>query len=167
MRTPFAVHYKLVRLAVWPALLATLVLCARTRAAETVTTTIPAAVSFSITDVTATTVGSPNPFTVSYTGSALVAGHALYISVRANAANFTTPGAGTAIPCGNVSWTITGALRGTGSAGTLSTTYALVYTSMVNPTNGNVQIHWLLAPPPAGICAGSHSLSMTWKLESM
>jgi len=36
-----------------------------------------------------------------------------------------------------------------------------------DPISGRVDITWKLAPPPAGIRAGSHTLSITWKLESL
>jgi hypothetical protein len=156
------------RKAFWLAIGVCLVAAGRCPAAETVTVTFPAATSFTVTDVTVTTTGNTDPQTFSYSASALTAGHALLVSVQANAANFSAPGgAGATIPCGNVSWTISSAQRGTGSPGTLSTAYTLVYTSQVNPTNGNVKLHWFLAPPPSGIYAGAHTLVVTWKLESM
>ena len=136
-------------------------------AVETVTVVVPAGVAFAVTDVTTATNGTPNPFTVSYSASALTPGNQLYIRVQANAANFTTPGGGGTIPCGNVSWTISSDLNGAGVPGTLATSYTLVYTSMVNPTNGNVKVKWHLAAPPAGIYAGAHTLVMTWKFESL
>jgi hypothetical protein len=137
-------------------------------AAETVTVTFPATASFTVTNGTAITTGAPNPQTYSYSSAALNGGRSLYVSVKANAASFTRPaGAGTAIPCGNVTWTITSALNGAGSAGTLSTAYTLVYTSNANPNSGNVRLRWRLAALPAGVYAGSHTLSMTWKLESL
>jgi hypothetical protein len=125
-------------------------------------------ITFQVTDISVTTPGSPNPARVSFTDGVLALGNRLQISVSANAANFTTPGSGTAIPVGKLSWTIAGASNGTGSPGTLSFgAFTTVFQSNVDAINGYADLGWRLAPPPAGIRAGNHTLTITWKFESI
>ncbi|MEX2271463.1 MAG: hypothetical protein WD690_08340 [Vicinamibacterales bacterium] len=136
-------------------------------AQETVSISIPPAVSFMVTDVARVTSGAPNPTTLSFSSASLDAGKVLRISVQADASAFTPPG-GAAIPAANVSWSILGAAGGVGSSGTLSaTSFGLVYQSNPNTASGHVDLAWSLAAPGGGIRAGRHDLTIHWKLESI
>jgi hypothetical protein len=136
-------------------------------AQETVSITVPTAVSFQVMDVSRSTSGAPSPTTVSFSNANLILGKALRVSVRADSAGFTPPG-GPSIPASNVSWTNLGAGGGTGWNGTLSSSsYALVFQSDPASTSGHVDLGWTLAAPGSGIRAGNHQLTLRWKLESI
>ena len=148
--------------------LAAVTLLAPTKAgAESVNVSLPASVSFFVANVSASTTGSPDPTAISFDSADLVLGNRLRISVQADAADFTPP-AGTAIPASKVSWTTSGAVGGTGSNGTLSSSsYSQVYQSNPSPSFGSVNVVWDLAAPGSGIRAGDHTLTVRWKLESV
>jgi hypothetical protein len=136
-------------------------------AQETVNVVVPSAVSFSVTDVTQSTSGGPSPTTVSFSNANLRPGRALRVSVQAGGAAFTPP-SGLGIPTSKVSWTTVGASGGTGVNGTLSSSsYALVFQSDPARTSGHIDLAWTLAAPGSGIRAGSHQLTIRWKLESI
>ena len=133
----------------------------------TVDITIPAAVTFNVTNVNVSTDGTPDPFIISFTdATGFGATDAFKISVKAASPSFTPP-AGPSIPASNASWTISSAAGGTGYAGTLNAaTYTVVYQSATDPSSGSVSLVWDLAAPGAGgIRAGNHTLQLTWKLE--
>ena len=138
----------------------------------TAVVTIPASVSFAVTNVNNTTSGAPSPVTLSYNTAILVTGQRLRFSVQADTATFASPGTGGAkIPASNVSWTATNAAGGSGSNGTLSgSTFVLVYQSNAYglvPIAGSVNLAFTLAAPGASIRAGVHSLTMRWKIEAI
>ena len=134
-------------------------------APETVSITIPAAVGFAVTNVSAATAGSPASGTVSFSSLNVSGGNVLRISVKADG-NFTPP-SGTAIPASRVSWTTSGASNGTGSNGTLSTSaYGQLFQSSNGKKSGSVNVSWSLAAPGSGIRAGVHTMTVRWKLES-
>lgn len=136
-------------------------------AQETVGVAVPSAVSFSVTDVSTNTTGSPSPATISFSNANLDPGKALRISVQADAPAFTPP-AGPGIPASHVSWSTLGAAAGTGWNGTLSSTsYTLVFQSDPGPTSGHLDLEWTLAAPGGGIRAGTHQLTIRWKVESI
>jgi hypothetical protein len=145
-----------------------LVLVARPMWAQTVV--VPAGVAFNVTDVTANTAGTPNPVTVSYSNPLLFqSNQKLKISVRADASTFAGPGT-TRIAASSVSWTAT-ASAGSAANGTLTNAaYGEVYRSPANlkaTTTGSVTLHWTLAPIAAtGLRAGTHTLTVRWKLEA-
>ncbi len=144
-----------------------LAFCAGSARAESVNIDIPSAVSFAVDDATQTTVGSPNPFSITYSGASLDSGNELRLSVMASSTTFTAP-AGVPIPASNVSWTIGSVTNGVGAPGTLTAdSFTQVYVSDPNAVSGGVDIIWSLAPPPAGVRAGQHTLSVTWKIESV
>ena len=133
-----------------------------------VNVTVPAFVSFAVTNVNVSTTGSPNPFTISFTKADHFNKLAFRISVKAVASSFTPP-AGPSIPASKVSWSIVSAQNGTGYNGTLSSTaYTIVYQSVPEPSSGSVSLTWSLAAPGAsGLRAGNHTLSLTWRLEAV
>lgn len=137
-----------------------------TATSETVKVTLPAALSFAVTNIGAATAASPNPTTISYAQLTVNTGHALRISVKADA-DFTPPG-GPAIPASLVSWTTSAASNGVGSNGTLSAVaYGQVFETTLTKKSGNVDVAWTLAAPGAGVRAGNHVLTMRWKLEAI
>jgi hypothetical protein len=89
------------------------------------------------------------------------------LSVQADGAGFTPP-SGPSIPASKVSWTNLGAGGGTGSNGTLgSSFYTLVFQSDPARTSGHVDLRWTLAAPGSGIHGGIHQLTIRWKVESI
>lgn len=130
-----------------------------------ITITVPAGVSFLVRDVAAPTAGSPGTSQVAFTPLTLRAGDRLRISVRAASPTFSGPG-GTGIPASAVSWTATAA-AGTASGGTLSSTaYSQLYVSAANPSAGSVDVSWLLGSiAAAGLRAGTHTLTVRWRVE--
>jgi hypothetical protein len=154
---------------VWSCVLAGLVLHGLgLSAAETVKITLPAAISFSVTDVGLNTGGSPSPTTISFSNGTLLPIQSLRISVIA-LSDFVPP-SGTAIPAANVSWTTSGATHGTGANGVLSTSaYVQVYQSTILnlSQSGSVDVTWTLAAPGTPLVAGNHVLTMRWKLEAI
>ena len=134
--------------------------------ARTVTITIPAGVSFSVPDVSATVTGGAGTFRIVFPNSSVRGNEKLTISVKADAATFSGPGT-TQIPASKVSWSATAIGAGTGSPGTLSSAYSQVYQSDANPKSGEVDLTWRLAPiAAAGLRAGAHSLTVRWRIES-
>ena len=131
-------------------------------AQETVSISVPMAVDFQVSDVSRSTSGTPDVTTINF--SDMTPGKALRVSVRADAAAFTPP-SGPGIPASNVAWN---SLGGLGSDGTLSSSaYTLVYQSNPVATSGYIDLQWTLAAPGSGIRAGSHGLTIRWKLESI
>jgi hypothetical protein len=136
--------------------------------AKTVSVTIPMGVSFLVTNVAATSTGGPSPMRISFSS---VAGFKkndnFNVSVRADAATFAGPGT-TRIPATKVSWA---AVTSSGAAtnGTLSSTaYSQVYASPSSPSSGSVDLTWTLgAITAAGLRAGTHTLTVRWRLEAL
>jgi hypothetical protein len=136
-------------------------------AQETVSITVPLAISFPVTDVSRSTSATPHVTTVSFSSANLSLGKALRVSVQSDAAAFTLPG-GSSIPAANVSWSNLGANGGMGMNGTLSSSsYALVFESDPARTSGHIDLGWALAAPGSGIRAGNYQLTIRWKVESI
>lgn len=136
-------------------------------AQKTVTISIPASVSFQVTDIGRPTTGTPAVSTIGFSNAPLGAGRVLRVSVQPDAAAFTPP-TGPPIPASLVAWHTLGASGGLGSNGTLSAlSYVLMHQSDAGITSGHVDVEWRLAPPAAGIRAGSHQLALRWKVESI
>jgi hypothetical protein len=137
-------------------------------AADKVDITIPVSVSFAVNNISATTTGAPATFTVTFSNAKLKQTDALRISVMADSTAFTPPSGTTQIPASSVTWTTSNAVHGAGSNGTLSATqFTQVYQSDLDPSSGSVAITWRLTGAPVGIYSGSHTLSLTWKLEAV
>ena len=136
-------------------------------AQETVTISVPLAVSFPVTDVSRSTSGTPGVTRITFSNANLTPGKALRVSVQADAAAFTPP-SGSSIPVSAVSWTRAGVNGGNGWGGTLSASfYALVFQSNPATPSGYMDLEWTMAAPPSGIRAGNHQLTIRWKLESI
>jgi hypothetical protein len=134
--------------------------------AVTATLSIPAGVSFAVPNVTQSVSGSPEPFRVVFSTTGMKGSQDLYVSVKADSASFAGPGA-THIPASKVSWTSTPVGRGAGSAGTLSSAaYAAVYQTN-NNKSGAFDMTWTLASiAAAGLRAGTHTITVRWRVEA-
>ncbi len=146
-----------------------LVLAPRVASAQpqTVNITIPAGVSFLVSDVSVSTPGSPSTTQISFdTVTNFGRNDNVRISVRADSTTFSGPGT-TRIAASRVSWTAT-ASTGSAQDGTLSATaFRQVYTSPRQPTSGSVDLSWTLgAITAAGLRAGTHTLTVRWRIES-
>jgi hypothetical protein len=138
----------------------------RAASAQTVTVSVPAAVTFNVTNVGVDTVGSPAPTRVSFSGVLLLS--VLRISIKADAPGFTPPSPSTAIASSNVRWTTSNASGGSGSNGSVSSAvWTQLFQSTLLATTGRVDVTWTLAAPGGGIRAGSHTLTIRYKLEAM
>jgi hypothetical protein len=152
-------------LRIWGWVLACLLLRGLGLSAETVKITLPAAISFSVTNVSVNTVGSPSPTTVSFSNGTILPIRGLRISLIA-LSDFVPP-SGPAIPAANVSWTTSGATNGVGSNGVLSTSaYVQLYQGFILNESGGVSVTWTLAAPGTPLVAGNHVLTIRWKLEA-
>jgi hypothetical protein len=134
---------------------------------ETVNVELPASVGFAIANVAEATTGSTT--TVGYSSAALSSGNVVRLSVRADAASFTPPVPGTlAIAASKVSWSIAAQQNGTAANGTLSSaSWGLVLQGDPGRSSGSADLVWSLAAPGGGIRAGSHQLTIRWKIESI
>ncbi len=136
-------------------------------AAETADVTVPATVNFFVYDIGSSTNSSNQ--SVSVTDITLDAGHALKISLQADAPDFTPPvGGATTWSVGNISWNAATWSNGSGASGTLSNTgYNEVARSDVDATSCSTSnLVFTLAAKSTVSRAGEHSLSATWKFES-
>ena len=138
-------------------------------AQESVRITLPAGITFAVTNIANTTTGSPNPAQLRFNQAILLPTKVLRVSVKADTPTFTPPvPSAKPIPASNVSWTTSNPTRVTGSNGTLSSSsYTLVFQSQANANNGNLDVTWSLSPPPVGVRAGAHQLTVRWKVESI
>lgn len=147
-----------------------ILLCGARLWADSCDITVPATVTFTVSNVSSATTGSPNPTTASFSNGVLTSGNKLRMSVTTDAVvtSFTRPlGAGAQIAASNVSWTTSNPVNGTGSNGSLNPpAYTTVYESNVDATSGSVNQTWSLAAPGSAVYAGTHTLTVRWKFES-
>ena len=134
--------------------------------AQTATVTIPAGVSFSVSNVSQSVTGSPGPFRIVFSTKSIPGSQSFHVSVKADTVNFAGPGT-TRIPASKVSWTATPVGGGTASPGTLSSAaYSQVYVTG-NNKSGEIDITWTLASiAAAGLRAGTHTLTVRYRLEA-
>jgi hypothetical protein len=135
---------------------------------KTVSVTVPVAVGFLVTNVAVGSVGSPSTTRISFSNVAgFQKSDRFNVSVRADSATFAGPGT-TRIPASKVTWTAS-ASRGTATNGTLSSTaYSQVYISPANTSSGSVDLQWSLgAITAAGLRAGTHTLTVRWRVEAL
>lgn len=151
---------------VW--ILALLLVVGRSTAAraQTATISMPAGVSFAVSNVTQSVTGSPGPFRIVFSTKSITGNNNFYVSVKADTATFAGPGT-TRIPAAKVSWTATPIGGGTGSPGTLSSAaYSQVYVTG-NNKSGAIDMTWTLASiAAAGLRAGTHTLTVRYRLEA-
>jgi hypothetical protein len=130
---------------------------------------VPATIGFSVTNVGAETQANPTSVAIDQIVLAS-ATKQLRISLQANAASFTPPNVGdTTWSAADVSWTAASWIAATGSSGTLSqSSYATIATCNAGAaacsTTGLV---FRLAAKPAVQRSGTHTLIVTWKVESI
>ena len=135
---------------------------------EQATVTVPATVTFTVSDVTQTTDSAAQAVTV--TSIVLeTATKQLKISIQANAASFTPPAASTTWDAGDVSWNAGTWTDATGASGTLSdAAYNEIATCDAGVAGCSVaDLVFTLAAKPGVTIAGTHSLVATWKFESI
>ena len=135
-------------------------------ASEQADVTVPATVTFAVTDVSSATQSTES---VSATSIVLTNGNALKISLQASAADFTAATGGTNTwEDGNVSWNAATWTNGTGTSGTLiNTSYTQVaYTSANAASTSTSNLIFTLAADATVDRAGDHTLASTWKFES-
>jgi hypothetical protein len=130
---------------------------------------VPTTITFPVTDVT---ISTPAP-AASVTITSIVLATAtkqLKISLQAAAANFTPPVVGaTTWGAGDVSWNAAAWTNATGAGGVLSSTQYNEVATAVADTGGasTTALIFTLAAKATVKRAGNHTLSMTWKVESI
>ena len=136
-------------------------------AQESVTISLPATVTFTVSDVSSVTSADIDPVTVQFSGAVLNPSRVLRISVIADSSTLAGPG-GSTIPVSAVSWTVSGATGGSGTAGTLrSSSYSRVFQSTPQAVAGSFDLSFTLAPVPGTLRAGNHTVTVRWKLEAV
>lgn len=136
---------------------------------EQATVTVPTGVTFNVVDINSSTAADAASVTV--TGIVLdSATKQLKISVQAAAASFT-PSVESAITwaASDVSWAAASWTGGTGAAGTLaSDAYNAVGTATADvAATSTTALVFTLAAKNTVKRSGDHTLSMTWKFESI
>jgi len=132
---------------------------------ESVRITLPASITFYVADLNAITPAAM-PTVITFDNLVVRQGRGLRISVRAEANRFTPP-FGPAIPISAVNWQATGAASGVGLNGTLSRNWEDVFQGVENVTTGGVTLSWALNPPPPGLAAGLHTVTLRWRLRAV
>lgn len=146
-----------------------LVLCSALQAAaQNITVTVPGSNTLIVANINNAVVGSTMRVSWSISGN-FSGGNHLRISVKADTANFSVPSAGRGpIVATKVSWTIAGAVNGTGTAGTMSSTaFGVVYNSANGKKSGSVDLNMRLAAVGSNVRSGNHQLSLRWKFEAV
>ena len=131
--------------------------------------TVPAGVTFTVSDVSAATNASAASVTVSSIVLA-TATKQLRVSVQADAAAFTPPAVGaTTWAAGDVTWNAASWTNAAGAAGTLSNSaYNPVATCTADVSScSTTGLTFTLAPNAAVRRSGSHTLVVRWKFESI
>lgn len=136
---------------------------------EQAAVSVPAGVSLNVTNVAAST--NASAASVSITNIVLAtASKQLKVSLQANAASFTPPvGGATTWAAGDVSWNAASWTNAAGAAGTLSSaSYNEVATCAADAANCSTSgLTFTLAAKPSVKRSGSHTMTVTWKVESI
>jgi len=131
--------------------------------------TVPASVAFAVGDLSSSTAASAA--TISIDRIVLTtATKQLKISVQAGAASFTPPVAGSITwAAGDVSWNAATWTRATGAAGTLSSSaFTQVATCNADAADcSTTSLVFTLGAKTTVQRAGNHTLTVTWKVESI
>lgn len=130
---------------------------------------VPANVTFNVTDVAASTAASGASVTIDRIVLA-TATKQLKVSIQAAAASFTPPVVGaTTWSAGDVTWNAATWTNATGAAGTLSnSSYTAVATCDANASAcSTTGLVFTLGAKSTVQRSGSHTLSVTWKFESI
>jgi hypothetical protein len=130
---------------------------------------VPAGVLFSVGDIGASTAASAASVTIDQIVLATTTKQ-LRISLQAGAASFTPSiGGSPTWSASDVSWNAATWTQATGSAGTLdASSYNAIATCTAGVSSCSTsQLIFTLAPNTAITNAGNHTLSVTWKIESI
>jgi hypothetical protein len=130
---------------------------------------VPAAITFSVSDVSISTAAAAASVTIDHIALA-TATKQLKISLQAGAASFTPPVSGaTTWSAGDVTWNAATWTSATGSSGTLSSSsYNAVATCAADAAScSTTALVFTLAPKSTIQRSGNHTLSVTWKIESI
>ena len=131
--------------------------------------TVPAGITFNVSNIGVSTVAAA----VNVTADQIVTSSAtkqLKISLQANAASFTPPvGGAVTWSAADVSWNAATWTNATGTAATLSnTSYNTVATCQADATDcATTGLVFTLGAKPTVQRSGTHTLVVTWKLESI
>ena len=131
--------------------------------------TVPAGVTFNVTNVSANTAATAASVTVTDIVLA-TATKQLKVSLQANAAAFTPPVAGaTTWSASDVTWNAATWTNASGAAGTLSnSTFNTIATCTADVSGcSTTGLVFTLAAKPAVKRSGDHTLVVTWKFESL
>jgi hypothetical protein len=131
--------------------------------------TVPAGVTFNVNDVSSSTAASGASVTVSNIVLA-TATKQLKVSIQANAASFTPPVAGaTTWSAGDVTWNAATWTNATGANGTLSNSaYNEVATCDTDAAScSTTGLVFTLGAKSTVKRSGNHTLTITWKFESI
>jgi hypothetical protein len=130
---------------------------------------VPASVTFTVGNTALSTAASAASITIDHIVLA-TATKQLKISVQADAANFTPPtGGATTWAATDVTWNAASWTSATGSSGTLSNSaFNTVATCTANASScSTTALVFTLGAKAAVQAAGSHTLSITWKVGSI
>jgi hypothetical protein len=131
--------------------------------------TVPASVAFTVADVSSSTAASAAAITIDRIVLA-TATKQLRISVQAGAASFTPPVVGSITwAAGDVSWNAATWTRATGAAGTLSSSaFTAVATCNADAADcSTTGLVFTLGAKATVQRSGNHTLTVTWKVESI
>lgn len=131
--------------------------------------TVPAGVSFNVTNVSSSTAATAASIAVDSIVLA-TATKQLRVSLQANAASFTAPvGGATTWAAGDVAWNAATWTNATGAAGTLSNAaYTAVATCAADAADcSTTGLVFTLGAKSTVKRAGNHTLVVTWKFESI
>jgi hypothetical protein len=131
--------------------------------------TVPAGVTFNVTNLSASTAASAASVTVQSIVLA-TATKQMRVSLQANAASFTPPVVGaTTWGAGDVTWNAATWTNATGASGTLSNSaYTAVATCAADAADcSTTGLVFSLGAKPTVKRAGNHTLVVTWKFESI
>ena len=130
---------------------------------------VPAGISFNVTNIGAATAAVAASVTIDQIVLA-TATKQLRLSLQATAASFTAPaGGGTTWAASDVSWNAAAWTAATGTGGTLSNaSFSTVATCSPNATEcSTTGLVFSLASKPTVQRSGTHTLVVTWKVESI
>jgi len=131
--------------------------------------TVPAGVTFNVTNITASTAASAASVTVDNIVLA-TATKQLQVSLQANAASFTPPvGGATTWSASDVTWNAATWTNATGASGTMSNSaYNTVATCTADAaTCSTTGLLFTLGAKSTVKRSGNHTLVVTWKFESI
>lgn len=130
-------------------------------AAQPAVVTVPATITFQVTDPSVATTGTPNPFVVSYVETL----EASYVTILVNARTHLFAPEGTGAGAGDVSWTGSNAVGGSASSTTLTFEPQPVFIGLSHQSGGSVELVWTLAPLAPGSPPGTYTLMLDWGFE--